>query len=295
MSVHIRRVAMYVQCCSSLRCIFILVMLVAGINTAIMAGQMDPLVERISDSNGWINWERQVVKAKGVGVMPGDCESEAQAVLMARAAATADAYRNLASTLHGVRVSGETYVRNFITESDEIRIKVEGLVRGAQIVSERQLSDRTYEVIMQAPLVGEKGLIAELASKLLPEAKKSSAAEGGDFTGLIIDCRGLDVKPSMSPKVYDPDGLEVYGTLQVSPDYAIEVGIAAYPRTMEQALKSPRAGAHPLVVKAVGSGPKYKTDVVVSAADAQRIREADSRSGFLSQCKVCILIGQKGK
>jgi len=250
-------------------------------------------VENLPSSSGWINWDRQVVKAVGHGILPGDAQSEAQAALMARSAAIADAYRNLAMVINGVRVTGETYVRNFVTESDEVRLKVEGFIRGAEIVSEKQLSDRSFEVILQVPLVGEKGLVSELASELLPEETAPPETTGDGPTGLIIDARGLGVKPAISPKVYDEDGREVYGTVKVSPDFAIEVGIAAYPRSMDQALKSQRTGARPLTVMALRRGPKFATDVIVSNSDAARIREADRRTGILPRCAVSILLNPK--
>ncbi len=46
------------------------------------------------------------------------------------------------------------------------------------------------------------------------------------YTGVVIDARGLGVMPSMSPKIYDNTGNEVYGTMTVDPDYVIEKGIA---------------------------------------------------------------------
>jgi len=247
----------------------------------------DPVIEK--SSGGWVNWDRQVIKAVGHGILPGDAENEAQARLMARSAAIADAYRNLAMVTKGVRVTGETYVKNFITESDEVRLKIEGFIRGAEIVSEKQLSDRSFEVIMQAPLVGEDGLLAGIASEVPCEGQPASETDG-EFTGLLIDARGLGVKPAMSPKVYDEDGKEVYGTVKCTPDFAIEVGIAGYPRSMDQALKSPRIGAHPLVVKAPRRGPKFATDIILSNADAERIRNADAKSGFLGKCGVSILL-----
>ena len=247
----------------------------------------DPVIEK--SSGGWVNWDRQVIKAVGHGILPGDAENEAQARLMARSAAIADAYRNLAMVTKGVRVTGETYVKNFITESDEVRLKIEGFIRGAEIVSEKQLSDRSFEVIMQAPLVGEDGLLAGIASEVPCEGQPASETDG-EFTGLLIDARGLGVKPAMSPKVYDEDGSEVYGTVKCSPDFAIEVGIAGYPRSMDQALKSPRIGAHPLIVKALRRGPNFATDVILTNSDAARIRDADAKSGFLAKCGVSILL-----
>jgi len=247
-----------------------------------------PTTERMS--GGWINWDRQVIKAVGHGILPGDAENQAQAKLMARQAAIADAYRNMAAVTKGVRVTGQTYVKNFMTESDEVRLGVEGFIRGAEIVSDRQLEDCSYEIILQAPLTGDDGLFSNLESEFLPPDSEA-AGPLGDTTGLLIDARGLGVQPAMSPKVYDEDGNEVYGTVHCSADYAIETGIAGYPRSMDQALKSDRLGKHPLIVKALSKGPKFATDMVVSNADAARIKSADASSHFLPRCRVAILLG----
>lgn len=263
---------------------------------ALTAGYADdPSVEKLSTVPGWINWDRQVLKAVGHGVIPGDVENPAQANLMARQAAVADAYRNLVSAVYGVRVNGETYVRNFATTSDEVRLRVQGFVHGAEVVSEKQLSDRSFEVIVQLPLSGSGSLMSELSSEILPGEKEPVVDGGGVCTGLIIDARGLGVKPAMSPKVYDPSGNEIYGTVNVSPDYAIESGIATYPRSMEQAVRSPRAGKSPLIVKAVSRGAKFDSDIVVSSSDAARIREIETNAGVLSRCRVSIVVGPATK
>lgn len=274
----------------------IIAILLAVTGTMVCAAD-NPTVENLSNSDGWINWDRQVLKAVGHGVIPGDIENPTQAALMARSAAIADAYRNLAMAVNGVRVTGSTYVKNFVTKSDEIRTKVQAFIRGAEIVSEKQLPDRSFEVIMQIPLVGNTSLLSNLGSEILPEKPASTPSDisPNAATGLIIDARGLGVKPAISPKIYDEDGNEVYGTLKVSSDYAIEVGIVAYPRSMDQALKSPRAGKSPLIVKALKCGRTSDTDIVIRNTDAARIREADSKGDILSRCQVSILLGTEVK
>jgi len=210
---------------------------------------------------------------------------------MARQAAVADAYRNLASVTKGVRVTGQSTVKNFMTESDDVRLKVEGFIRGAEVISEKQLEDTSFEIILQAPLTGADGLISGLKDELLTTTPEPTGNDT-NVTGLIIDARGLGVLTAMSPKIYDEDGKEVYGTVQCTPDFAIEVGIVGYPRSMEQALKSERLGKSPLVVKGLRRGTKFATDVVISNADAARIRAADAKCGFFSRCAVSILIGK---
>lgn len=251
-----------------------------------------------SQTNGWVNWDRQVIKAIGHGVAPKGVDDPAQAKLMTRAAAVADAYRNLAMVVNGVKVDGKTSVKNYVAESDEVRLRVQGMIRGADIVSEKQGIDGTYEIVLQLPMTGANGLVSGL-SLVLPDCNKMAESTGeidvskpSDTkpSGLIIDARGIGASPAISPKIYDEDGKEVYGTLQVSPDAAIEVGIAGFPKSMAEAMKSTRTGADPLVIKALRRGEKYATDVVVSNADASKIREADARTNILPQCRVSIVL-----
>lgn len=57
-------------------------------------------------------------------------------------------------------------------------------------------------------------------------------SDSGPFTCLLVDCRGLNIDAIMSPKLMDTTGREVYGTVHVKPEYAIETGIVGYPRSI---------------------------------------------------------------
>ena len=56
--------------------------------------------------------------------------NQAQKRLMAVRAAKADAFRQLVEIINGVHVNSETVVKDFVTESDVIKTKVEGLIKG---------------------------------------------------------------------------------------------------------------------------------------------------------------------
>ena len=58
---------------------------------------------------------------------------------MARGAAKEDAYRNAAEVLNGLRVNNGTYLRNYVVQSDEIRLVVEDVIRGARIIKSNQV------------------------------------------------------------------------------------------------------------------------------------------------------------
>lgn len=108
------------------------------------------------------------------------------------------------------------------------------------------------------------------------------------FTGLIIDARGLEIKKTMSPKVYSVTGEEVYGTLNVDPDYVLEVGVVGYYDQSSLDKATERIGDHPLIVKAIGVRDEKHT--VISKEAAEKIRLADLIKPFLRYCRVIILV-----
>ena len=75
-----------------------------------------------------------------------DPARDAQNKLLARRAAEADCYRKLAETVYGVKINSETHVRDFITESDEIRAGVDTFIRGVRLGQPRYYEDGACEV-----------------------------------------------------------------------------------------------------------------------------------------------------
>ncbi|MFB3894751.1 MAG: LPP20 family lipoprotein [bacterium] len=92
-----------------------------------------------------------VIRATGLGapppIRPGTPPGQVR--LLAERAAKADAYRNLLERVKGVRVEGETTVQDFVAKSDIVRTRVDGVLRGARVISSRVLPDKTYEVILE--------------------------------------------------------------------------------------------------------------------------------------------------
>jgi hypothetical protein len=157
---------------------------------------------------------------------------------------------------------------------------------------ERPLKSKTA-LAFKEPRGGAKPIRVE-PRKPKPEPKNyhlpiTSPIEEGPFTSVIVDCRGLGIQAVMSPKIYDTSGHEIYGTLHVDIDYAIETGIVGYPRSVEEALTGKRAGEKPFVVRAVRPRDQYKMDVVVSDEDGRRILEKNRIDGFLEKCRVILL------
>jgi hypothetical protein len=117
------------------------------------------------------------------------------------------------------------------------------------------------------------------------------ALSGQIYTGVIIDARELKVDPSKSPKIFDTTGKEIYGTMDIDPDYVEHMGIVQYEDTIGNAIRHLTAGENPVVVRAVRRGAHpYRSDVIVSVEDGKWIKKANDTSLFLERLKVVFVI-----
>ena len=102
---------------------------------------------------------KRVFTATGTGAMKGNPRPQhgnfwmrvsPRGKLMALRAAKIDAYRNLAETIKGVRITASTKVEDFVAVSDEIRASFNGFIRGVQFVGRpRYHRDGYVEVTAQ--------------------------------------------------------------------------------------------------------------------------------------------------
>ncbi|MBF0101342.1 MAG: LPP20 family lipoprotein [Desulfobacterales bacterium] len=126
---------------------------------------------------------------------------------------------------------------------------------------------------------------------LLPEKKEHAEPQHrAIYTGLIVDARGLSVKPSMSPKILDEDGQEIYGSAFVSREYAVQQGMSGYAKDIKAAQENPRVASNPITVKGVKTFGQGRSDIIISNADASKIRSASDDLSFLQQCRVMIVV-----
>ena len=237
------------------------------------------------------DWESQKITVIGSGVPPAGIHG-AQARIMAKRAAIADAYRQLAEAVQGVQVDAETTVEMAMVQSDMVKLRVNSVVKGAKIVAENVTSDGAFEVTMELPIFGSSGGLAEAVLERpayvepLPQVTTTvTVSIKGGYTGLIIDCRGFHLQPVMSPVIKNSNGQKIYGHKNLDYDKVIEYGMASYADSMNQAY---RAGSNPLVINAVRIDD-FNANPVVSANDADIILSENEISHFLEDTAVVFL------
>ena len=87
----------------------------------------------------------------GEGVAPMNTASPAQAYALAKRAAIADAYRQIAEKVKGVRIEGQDLIKNMMVKRSTIRTSVNAMVRDANIV-ETTFKEGLCEVEMEIVL-----------------------------------------------------------------------------------------------------------------------------------------------
>ena len=252
---------------------------------------------------GSVNWSAGYIEATGIGAPPDKSLGKINARPMALRAAEVVAQRNLLEVTKGVQIDSVTTVKDFMVESDIINTRVSGLVKGAVMVHHQYMSDGTAEVTLRMPLYGE------LPRIVIPEKRKEDLTPtppppapavtapapppppaGVTYTGLVVDARGIQARPAMSPRIYDEDGKEVYGSANVDREYAVQQGMSGYARDLTAAQSNQRVTANPITVKGLRNGGAGRSDVVISNADAQQIRASAENASFMKKCRVMIVL-----
>jgi hypothetical protein len=266
----------------------------AGAANAQLVGTIKD-VEVSVGTTGKIDFTTGVITAVGIGAPPANPANPAQARAMAERAAQVVAYRNLLEAVKGVRVDSTTLVENFMTTSDVIKTEVSGIIQGSMIMDKKYMSDGSVEITVGMKLTGA------LADALLPKTAPTPpvlmtppagapAVTGQLYTGLLIDARGLNVKPAMAPKVLNEDGKEVYGSAWINRDYAVREGMVGYMKDRDAAQSNPRVTDKPLMVKALKVSGDARVDTVISNADALMLQSASQNLSMLQKCRVIILV-----
>jgi citrate lyase gamma subunit len=274
-----------------------------------LVGHADPSYRFVETlPTGIIDWTKGVVRAMG-SIIPGSVELngdvEDQVVVQARRAAV----RNAMQALQLVRMEADFLVSDRMAADDKIHARVEEMVAAAPVVDEVRLSDGTVVVTIELALLGS------FAQMMLPEDIKQvesvralqsvtqTGARAGDpapegsifddpgvFSGLIVDARGINAKPAMAPLLMDENGRQVYGSTFISREYAVQHGVCAYVRALADPSDNSRVAPKPLWVKGLRTLPDSNSDIVISNADAARLRGASENLAFLRQCRVIIIL-----
>lgn len=269
----------------------------------------------VNKNNGCIDWENGIIYAVGMGVPNPKFASAAQRRYSAYEAAKTVAMRNLLQMVEGVNINSTKTVKAGMLENDEIQTQISGKLRQVEEVGQPATAGdgsiwvtmRMYMRDIMSVLEGNNQFFLKDRTSKTPQLKPDNATEtagikakekssiyGGSadkvYNGLIIDARGTGVTPAMSPKIYDTNGKEVYGSSAVDREFAIKFGIAGYVKDLEKAKVNERIKGSNLILKALGSKGGKSSDLELSQEDGALLSKLDTTQAFLREGRVIILI-----
>ncbi|MEO0090160.1 MAG: hypothetical protein ABIK77_04290 [candidate division WOR-3 bacterium] len=174
---------------------------------------------------------------------------------------------------------------------------------GSQII-EYSLSLKPDLFGLIAKKTGERFLIGELACPLckrpwpkdmpIPEGVKLIPYEEigivkEKYTGIIIDCRHLSLKPAIFPKIYNEDLKEIYSLNFCDSLSLIENGVVSYVKSLDSAYRHKKAGNFPLYLSGLKAVGKNKCDIVISNKDALILHGSLNNLKLLEKARVIIV------
>lgn len=173
-----------------------------------------------------------------------------QSKLLARRGAEADCYRKLAETIKGIQINSETYVRDFVTESDVIESELDAFIKGVRLGKATYYDDGVCEVQAEVTVAKVVEHLRELHTRHY---------EGGRVVGTDFD----KIERTMSKKIIKVTGLGAPRP-ELPPDLPEGVG-----EVIGAPVPASRSGAYPENWRPVPAQAKLMA-VQAARRDAQR-------------------------
>jgi hypothetical protein len=263
-------------------------MIIASLLSVAIYSSAQNVVENYGD-NGAVDWSAQTVRATGIAITGGVGGRPGQI-----RAAEMDALRQILATVEGMRLNSETTMENFMLTSDVVRTQVEGVVRNFRRVGDPvYMSNGDIEVTVEMDLRGP-GKLFDIAIPqpvgVPPTPISGTPSNSSVYSGLIVDARGLGLRPAIAPNIYSESGDEVFGSRYIDREWAIKQGMVSYAKDSGKAKMDERVAPNPMIIKAVKVSGANRTDVVISNQDALTLNRVTENLKFLQECRVILVV-----
>lgn len=227
---------------------------------------------------GTINWETRYITSKGIVAATSITTNSSQRRLLARRGAIVDAQRSMLEIINGVRIDSATTVSDYMV-NEVTRADVKGTLKNAEIIDENW-DGEVYEVTMQVPM-GKIFKVLKDSGNIKLSKEKAIRPKEQEYTGLVIDARGLGLVPAIYINIYNENGTKVYGPIH--PVYRVSI------KEIDD-IEEKRIGTNPLRITAKNTTGSNDVDLVISKRNAINVRKNVFNTKIFSMNKVIVLI-----
>ena len=279
--------------------------LLSLVYTAGVRAEFIGLVEE--KETGVIDWANGTVQAKGISApIKKDAGKSPSNSPKALSEAKNDARRKLLETVKRIQITSKLSVGDIADRNKTIMTQIKEMVYNAGEIekSRKYMSDGSIEASLQmnlqggfAQLILPKEIQQIETIKQFKPGEKSSAGKPNSsserasdiYTGLLVDARSIEAIPALVPKLLDENLAEVFGPAFVSREFVVQQGMAAYYMDIQAAKADPRVSDNPLIVKALRTDFPSRCNLVISNADASKLKSASDHLVFLKEARVVIV------
>ncbi len=247
--------------------------------------------------NGCVNWTSGIVQATGKASPSESARDDSPDAILLRA--TLDARQNLIQIL--MEIAFDTTARDSSFPSgDPVIAGIEKQAMDAKLSHQHYTSDRAMAVTIETNMFGgflqlvlPEEIREIMGLKIILKADNHVAGARHDpYTGLILDARGIDFKPTITPAIVSEQGDEIYTARFISREYAVQAGVCRFSCTPDPVMNIRRTGPNPLVIRGLRKGGKTNHAIVISRSDAAAIERTAERHLFMRKCRVVIVLDQ---
>jgi hypothetical protein len=256
---------------------------------------------------GTIDWATGVVQARGISTpIKKGIETTPPNSPKALSEAKNDARIKLLETVKGIKIDAKHSVGTMAAKNKTIMIQIKNMVYNAKENEKfrKYMSDGSVEILLEMNLRGgftqlilpEEIRQIEGIKQIKKEANPAGAGSNSvseAYTGLLVDARSVELEPALVIKILDENLEEVFGPAFVSREYVVQNGMAAYHTDIASAKSDSRISNHPLTVKALRTDWPSRSDIVISNADASKLKSASQHLQLLKESRVAILLSKK--
>ncbi len=272
-------------------------------------------------AQGKINWLEGFISAVGVGTATPS-GNKVRDELRAVRAATVLGQRALLETVKGVKIDSEKKIENRMLQEDSINTRIEGTIRGAQIVKqnvrwEGDMPIATVELrvclggfgaceseqsIMNVLTLDQKSEQSNVPSRRLGDIAANQVDmshkiqdviydSNRPVTGIIFNLQGIFFERVILPVVItvgdENTPITVYSVKSVEPQVIRTYGVTRYADSVDQAKQIPYLGNNVIIVPV--SGVTKENMIMIGYNIARIIRETTYHGNdYLKSAKVVI-------
>jgi hypothetical protein len=191
-----------------------------------------------------------------------------------------------ANIINDIQIDPETTFRDLIIRDRNIRQKISHYLHDYAKFKEQPTGHLNTSCNLELKL----GYLINTLALDFPENNfplRDDIDISTKYTSLIIDTRGLKLKPMLLPAVINESGLEIYNRNHISGKTAVQHLAVSYTYSEADAIKHKKAGRHPFYCTALKS---LNGNPVISNEDVKRIYSNKENLANLKKCRVIFII-----